>query len=155
MAIYTASSVSTIVTASANAVLFGFRASTARRCFIREIGFFYRTAPTTSGQLGLQRSTALGTGAITAVVGQAHEPGEPAAIGQVETAWATAAPTTANLYMKRFGSAPTIGNGMVWRFDEGSGLVVPLGSAATGEIVVCNLVATAPGTMDFWFTWEE
>lgn len=155
MAIYTASGRSTLVTASANAVLAGFRASTARRAYIREIGLFYITAPTTSGALGLQRSTALGTGSITAVVGQAHDPGEPAAIGQIETDWATAKPTTANNYMKRWTSAATIGNGMVWRFDEDTGLVVPLGNTATGEIVICNLQGTAPGTFDFYVTWEE
>jgi hypothetical protein len=116
---------------------------------------FYVTAPTTSGALGLQRSTALGTGAITAVVGQAHDTGEPATNAQVETAWATAAPTTANNYLKSWASAPTIGNGMVWRFDEGNGLLVPLGNTATGEIVICNLLGTAPGTMEFYVTWDE
>jgi len=155
MAVYTAGSRSTIVTASANAVLAGFRASTTDRCWIREIGLFYVTAPTTSGSLGIQRSTALGTGAITAVIGQAHDPNEPATTGQVETAWATAAPTTANNYMKRWSSAPTIGNGMVWRFDEGDGLLVPLGSAVNGELCICNLLATAPGTFEFYITWTE
>lgn len=155
MAIYSARSRSTLVTASANAVLWAFKGSTTRICKVREIGMFYVTAPTTSGALGLQRSLALGTGTITAVVGQAHDSAQPATTAQVETDWATAKPTTNNLYFKGWTSAPTIGNGMVWRFDEDTGLEMPLASAANGELCICNLLGTAPGTMEFWITWDE
>lgn len=155
MPVYSAGGVSTLTTATANAPLVGFRGSTTVRCAVREIGVFMLTGATTSGNLGLQRSTALGTGSLTSVTGQAHDPGDPATSGVLVTNWATLKPTTADVYFKRFALATSIGSGFIWRFDEGPGLVVPLGSAATGELVICNLTATAPGTFQVWITWEE
>ncbi len=156
MPLYEASSRSTLVTATAGAVLFGFRASTSRMARIREIQLFNITAPATSGALGLVRSTALGTGALTAVAGMPLNPDDPAAGGQVITNWATAVPTTggAGATLRRIAVPATIGNGVMWVWDR-EPLIVPPGSAVNGELAFINLQATAPGTWDVTVVWEE
>lgn len=157
MARYSAASRSTLVGATAGSVLFGFRASTTRLAYVFEIGLFNITAPTTSGALGLVRSTALGTGALTGVAGIAEDPQAAAGGGQVVTAWATLAPTTGGVgtTLRRFTSPASFGNGVIWTWPEASPLEVPVGSAANGELAIINLQATAPGTYDFYFAWEE
>lgn len=155
MPVFEASARSTLVTATAGAVLFGFKAGSLR-ARIREIHLFNITAPTTSGALGLNRSTALGTGALTGLVGIPHDPSDSATTAQVITAWATAVPTVvAASTLRRFDSPASFGNGVIWTFDTMDPLVVPAAPAVNAELVFTNLQASAPGTYDFTFVWEE
>lgn len=157
MPFYEAATTTTLVTASANAPLVALRAVSAA-LFVQEIHIFYRTAPTTSGALGLVRSTALGTGTLTSVAGQARMPltGMPAATGIIVTNWATLAPTlSATTYSRRFSASPTIGNGVIWTFDGNEQLGVAGSAGATSELIIANLVATAPGTFDVVVIWRE
>lgn len=140
----------TLVTASAGAPLFALRAI-SRPCWVRELHMFYATAPTTSGGLGLNRSTALGTGALTGVIAFPVDGAVGAAAGTVElvTAWATLAPTitAANTLRRWFAGAAAIGTGTIWVWEP-PGLYIPGNATATSELVVQNLQATAPGTLD-------
>lgn len=157
MPFYEAATTTTLVTATANAPLVAIRA-VSQPLFLQEIHIFYRTAPTTSGALGLVRSTALGTGALTSVTGQPRVPvtGIPAATGLIVTNWATLAPTlTSTTYLRRWSASPTIGNGVIWTFDPGEALIIAGSAGATSELIIANLVATAPGTMDITVIWRE
>lgn len=157
MPAFEASTRTTLVTATALAPLAAFRAATAQRARIREIGIFTVTAPTTVGGIGLMRSTALGTGALTSAVGINREPGDSVTTGQIVSAWATAAPTVgaAATVFRRASFPASVGQGVIWTWDIVDPLLVPLGNTATGELVFVNLNATAPGTYDIYVTWEE
>ncbi len=123
---------------------------------MREIHLFGVTAPTTSGHLGLCRSTALGTGALTSVTPVARNPDAAAAVSVLVTNWATAAPTNGGIgtVFRRWAQSAAIGNGIIWTFD-GDLIEVPLGSAATGELCIVNMMATAPGTFEITVVLEE
>jgi hypothetical protein len=155
--IYEASATTTLTTATANVALCALRAVT-QPLFVREIHIYYATAPTTSGRLGLTRSTALGTGTLTSVNGVIREnlTGSAASTGLLVTNWATAAPTvSATAYFRRFAAGPAIGNGIIWTFDPEPGLFLQGSAGATSELVIANLVAVAPGTAEVVFVWRE
>lgn len=155
MPVYEAAAVTTLVTATANAPLCALRGVT-RPLFVREIHLFYATAPTTSGRLGITRSTAIGTGALTSVTGVPRTTLAATGTGVLVTAWATLAPTVSSTaYFRRFAAVAAIGNGVIWTFDGDNGLIVPGSAGATSELVVTNLVAVAPGTIETTFVWEE
>lgn len=124
--------------------------------WLRELHLWYVTAPTTSGGLGLARSTALGTGALTGVVGFPANPSDPTGTAEAITAWATLAPTfTAGAFFRRwFSGAAAIGTGMIWTFEP-PGLYIAGSASATSELVLVNLQATAAGTLDLTWIYEE
>lgn len=157
MPIYEVSGRTTIVTATIGAALCALRAVT-RPCKIWEIHLFYVTAPTTSGEVGLCRSTALGTGALTSVtpVARSTATGIAAATALLNTAWATAGPTNggAPAIFRRFSAAATIGNGVIWTFDR-EPLEVAGSAGVASELCLVNSIATAPGTLDVTFVYEE
>ena len=130
------------------APLCAIRGSTTRPTFVKEIEIFGITAPTTSGALGLCRSTALGTGSLTSMTPLPHDPTGATCGAVIVTAWATLAPTVGAIttVMRGWAQPVSIGNGVIWRFDDDDGLEIPLGNTATGELVIVNLMATAPGT---------
>lgn len=154
-AIYEVSSRTTLVTATALAPLAAFRGSTGVRTRVKEIHLFAITAPTTSGGLGLMRSTALAVTPSGVVTGLPRDTGDAATTAQLETGWGTA-PTVGAVgtVLRRFACGPSIGSGVIWTFDE-EPLTVPLGSAATGELVLVNLQATAPGTWDMTVVFAD
>lgn len=157
MARYEAAVRTTLVGATAGSVLFGLRAIT-RPLYLRELHMWYVTAPTTSGGLGLNRSTTAGTGALTGLIGQATDGAANAAAGTGEavTAWATAAPviTAANTLRRWFAGAAAIGTGIVWVWEP-PGIYVPGSAGATSELAVQNLQGTAPGTLDVTWVFDE
>lgn len=156
MALFEVSARTTLVTATVAAALAAIRASTTRPTFLRELHLFSATAPTTSGELGLCLSTALGTGALTSVTPVARERniGAPGAV--LVTNWATLAPTNGGVgtVFRRWAQSPAIGNGMVWTWD-GEPFEIPLGNTATGELCIVNLLGTAPGTLNITAVLEE
>jgi hypothetical protein len=158
MASYEAAVTTTIVTATAGAVLGAFHAG-ARPARITEIELFNITAPTTSGGIGLCRSTALGTGALTGQLGQATDPSnDVAALATVVASWATTAPTVAaspfNTF-RRWSSPASFGNGVIWTWPSDDPMVVPANSAVNSELCIINLQGTAPGTYFFVVRWKE
>jgi hypothetical protein len=157
MPVYEVSGLTTIVTATIGAPLCALRAVT-RPVRIWEIHAFYVTAPTTSGEFGLCRSTALGTGTLTSVtpVARSTATGIAAATSLLNTAWATLAPTNAGAgaIFRRFAASATIGNGIIWTFDR-EPLEVAGSAGATSELILVNAIATAPGTLAVTFVVEE
>lgn len=154
MPVYEASARSTLVTATANAPLWAFRQIDNQLAAVREIHLFSKTAPTTSGSIGIVRSTALGTGTLTTVVGQPRNPNAAATSSGVVTNWATAVPTIGTVF-RRFTSPATLGNGVVWSIDLIDPIFVIGNAAATSELVFVNLDAAAPGTYDITVVWES
>jgi hypothetical protein len=144
------------VTATAGAVLFGFRGSTARPTKVWEIQLFNVTAPTTSGALGLVVATGIGSGAITGNVGQSRNRGAVASTAQAWTNFATTLPTVGAVgtSLRRMAIGATIGNGIIWTFDA-EPVELALGGAIGGDLCLINLNATAPGTYDFSFIYDE
>jgi hypothetical protein len=153
---YEAAVTTTLVGASAGSVLAAFRAGT-RPCYIYEIHLFGVTAPTTSGSVGLTRSTAIGTGTLTQQLGQTRDKLAIAALGGIVTNWGTAAPTVAaSPYntLRRWAQPASIGNGIIWVFDRVP-LEISANNAVDSELCLINLVATAPGTYNMSCIWEE
>lgn len=155
MARYEAAVRTTLVTASANAPLFALR-GISNAVFLRELHLWYVTAPTTSGAIALTRSTALGTGTLTGLLGQPTDPNYPAGTGEVITNWGTAVPTltTTAIIRRWIAGAAAIGTGIIWVWEP-PGLYVPGSAGATSELIVTNLTANAPGTFDATFVWDE
>ena len=155
MAIYEVSGRTTLTTATVAAALCALRAVT-RFCRIYEIHAFYVTAPTTSGNLALCFSTALGTGTLTSVTPVARSSRAQGATAVLNTNWATAAPTNggAGALFRRVSLGATIGNGIIWTFDR-EPLELVGSAAATSELCLCNSIATAPGTIDVTFVYDE
>ena len=158
MPVYEASCLTTLVSASANAPLAAYRASTSQRSEIIEVGISYLTAPTTSGGIGLARSSAIGTGTLTSVSGKPRDPSDsiPATPGQLITNWGTAAPTvdTASIF-RRWAFPASLGNGVIWTYDRIDPMEVAAATAATSELIFINLPGTAPGTFYIYVAWEE
>jgi hypothetical protein len=156
VAVYALSTRTTVTTATALTPIWAFLASTTQRAAVREISLFNVTAPTTSGGVGLMRSTSLGTATTTNGSEVSREPGAAASDARVETAWSAAPGVgTVDTVFRRWHHGTAIGNGMVWTFDLTAPLMVPLGSAATGKLVLVNLQATAAATYDITIVWDD
>jgi hypothetical protein len=158
MARYEAAVRTTITTATAATPLAALRAIT-RPAWLRELHIQYVTAgPASASGLALIPSTAIGTGALTGLIGLAVNPSDLAGTAEAITNWGTAIPTNAGLAASRrrwlSGSTTPIGTALVWIF-EAPGFYVPGSASATSEILLCNMAATAPGTMDLTWVYEE
>lgn len=152
---YDSSTVTTLVTATANAPLAAFRAGQSTRpVYIYEIGIFGRTAPTTSGAIGIARSSALSVTPSGLVVGVPRDPARPNAGAGLITGWATAPTLTSPTFIRRWDQPATIGNGIIWTFDRDNPLTL-VASGATSELVFANLLATAPGTFEIYVGFDE
>jgi hypothetical protein len=157
MAIFEATALTTLVTASAGSPLGALRAGT-KPMRVYEIGHSAITAPTTSGRLSLGHSTAIGTGALTQVFGASVDPANysTAALGSIVTAWATAVPTLTSTTRKRaFAFPPNIGAAVIWSWPNDREMVIPPNAAANSELVLINDIAFAPGTWLIYAVWEE
>lgn len=150
---YEVSCLTTIVTATAGTPISSLRAA-GKSATLRELHIWAVTAPTTRGALALAMSTALGTGALTNVIPVAYDPHNavlPTALAI--TAWATLAPTVGT-WMRRYCSSPAIGQGIVWTFGA-EGLTIPCSGVTSNELVLLNASATAPGTWDVTYVYDE
>lgn len=149
MPVYTISSRTTVTTGTALTPIAALRSSTANRTEIREIQLFNVTAPTTSGGVGLMRSTGQGTASASVTTPQPRDPSSSGDTAILETAW-SAAPTVGAVgtVMKRWHHGTSIGNGIVWTYDLTSPLILPASNTATGSLVLVNLQATAAATYD-------
>lgn len=150
MGLYHARAVSTITTGTAGTPLWAIRGDTTNRTFIRELRIFNLTAPTTSGNIALTRSTALGTGSLTSVTLMPRDPRNTAADvdAKIVTAWATLAPTVgaASTYEDGFAHGTAIGNGIMPVYDLTAPLTLEEGDSATGEFVFVNAHSIVAGT---------
>jgi hypothetical protein len=137
----------------ANSVYFQVKTAAADRVHIREIGVFITAAPTTAPSLVLARSTALGTSSTT-VLGQALDPGDPAATATFDSAWSSAPTfTTTGPFLRTIGMPVTAGSGIIWTFAYGECRVVPVSSGLC--IANLNASGTTTGTFVCYVTWTE
>ncbi len=153
MATYEATARTSITTASVPFA--AFRASTAGRAEIKEIGITQVTAGTSPNTIAIARSLALGVTPGGTFTGLSREPSAVASTATLETTFGTAPTWTANAFFRRWTFGGTVGSGLVWTFDITRMLTIPIGSAANGELVFINLNATVLPTFDVYICWEE
>jgi hypothetical protein len=137
---------------AADAVLANLKAAASDRLFLRQAFFGIEVAPTAAPAFGLKRMNAVGTGAITVASAFAHDSGDGAASGGVETAWATTRPTVTGGSARRGWVPLAVGNGFLFDFRD-SPLVVPLSAG----ICLVNRIASGAtvGTFGGYLEWDE
>lgn len=138
-------------------VVAALRGPTNARATLYELEVFTLTSPTTSLQLALVRSTALGTGTLTGMTGLGRDPDNTGAGGQLISGFATARPTigATTTYQKRIVFPAALGAGIMRSFDLAHPLVLPLGSAANGDLCIVQTTATASGDLVINASWAE
>jgi hypothetical protein len=139
--------------AAANTVYWQLKTAATDRIHIREIGISVVTAPTAAPNFALARSTALGTSSTT-VLGQALDPGDPAATCTFDSAWSSN-PTfnTAGPFLRVLGMPVTAGSGIIWTFAYGECLIVNVSSGLC--IANLNSTSTTVGSFNCYVTWTE
>lgn len=137
------------VTGAAAGPICTFRAGSATRPDIREIGVFVASAPATGPTVGLGRPAAAGAGGLTGTLGQALDPNDPAATSTWVTSFATTQPTAPTNFFDRLTLPNVIGAGYVWTFGINE-LAVP----ASGDLVLWQASALAV-TYEAFIKFEE
>jgi hypothetical protein len=135
----------TKTTGAAAGLLAQLRAGSTRDLRVTEIGVFASTA--VSGEVGLIRPTAVGSGFTSSGVGAPMDNVTGAGVAVVDTA-ATTAPTIGSNYMRRIVLPASVGAGVIWTFS--SGIVVPL----SGAIALWQISAAAV-TYSVYFDYDE
>lgn len=132
---------------AAAAWLFGLRCPSTKDARVFEIGVFAETA--VAGTIGLRRTTTAGTGAATSTTPTADDTSATAA-GSVllDTAFATAVPSSNATYMRRTALPAVIGAGVIWTFPQG--LIVPVSGA-----IQIEQISTAAVTYGFYVAYDE
>jgi hypothetical protein len=117
----------TITKASAAAAgwVAGLRCPAAVDARIWEIYVFTESA--VAGAIELKRVTTAGTGAATSVVPVAEDYQSSVATTVIDTAFATAAPLSTGVSIRRYSFPATVGQGIMWQFP--TGLCVPAAGA--------------------------
>jgi hypothetical protein len=115
----------------------------ARRVRVLEVGISLAAA--TASTYGLGRPASAGT-ATSPVLAQAQDPADIAALASGAVTW-SAAPTAPTVFLRRLGTAATIGSGVVWTFSR---LVIPV----NGSLVLWNLAANSAATEVYWSVEE-
>ena len=160
--LYRARARTTLAPTAANGVLCAFRPG-ARPADILEVRCILRNtpalsaAPTAGFAIGIARSSALGTGALTQQLGVTLKStaGQEASTGGIVTAWATTAPTPGTILDSQIGGTQ-IGYPIVFAWDRLSLLELPDNTDATAEL--CLILSEAHGTaplLDVIVTWDE
>ena len=117
------------------------------RARIREIGLFVNAA--TASSIGLIRPSN-GPVATTSFLGQAEDAAAPASTVNLDNAWSTA-PTIGALFLRRITLPATIGNGVVWTWNPGEELIVPVSS----YLVFWNFGAATGSVLNMYVKWIE
>lgn len=132
--------------AASGATYATIHAVASRRLAIAEIGFSNNAATASSIQLIRPANTPV---ASTSVLGQADDPAEAAATGNIDTAWSTAPTIGSNVPLQRIVLPATAGAGGIWTFP--TGLVIPL----SGWLVVWNFGGAAGSAQSLYVVWDE
>ena len=114
---------------------------------IREIGMFVNAA--TASSIGIIRPSN-SPAASTSILGVAEDSSDPASTVNLDTAWGTA-PTVGTNYLRRITIPATIGNGVIWTFNPGEELVVPVSSF----LVFWNFGGVAGSVLNMYVKWSE
>ena len=114
---------------------------------IREIGMFVNAA--TASSIGIIRPSN-SPAASTSALGQAEDSSDPASTVNLDTAWGTA-PTVGTNYLRRITIPATIGNGVIWTFNPGEELIIPV----NGFLVFWNFGAATGSVLNMYVKWSE
>lgn len=138
---------------AANSAMWQLKTTTATRARVFEIGISIAVAPTTAPSWKLARATALGTSSAT-VTAEEEDPGGPAAITVLDTAWSVQ-PTVSATNMRLYATPITAGSGIVWTWPDHRPLIIP--NAAASGLVIVNTIATGttPGSFNIYCVFEE
>lgn len=115
------------------------------RGYLVELGISLNAATASSIQLIRASNTPV---ASTSNLGQAEDPGDPAATINVDTAWSTA-PTVGTLPFRRIVLPATAGAGIIWTFPLG--LKIPVSS----WLVIWNYGASAGSALSLYTVFDE
>jgi hypothetical protein len=135
----------TVTTGAAAGPIAAFIASASAKPDLREIGLFAATA--VSGTILIGRPAANVT-TTTTMLGQALDPGDPAATCSLTTVLPTAGTVPANPF-RRFVLPATIGAGIVWVWG-----INELSVAASAQLTLWQ-TSTAAVTYTYYAKWEE
>lgn len=139
---------------AANTVLANLKAGAADRLKLLQVLLSIETAPSTPPVFQLERMNAVGTGAITSTAGAAFDSGEGAAVGVLETAWATTRPTrlATPLGFGRIQLPVTQASAFVFDFTNR-----PLVAALSGGLMLVMTTASGAtvGQIGGTFIWDE
>jgi hypothetical protein len=130
---------------TANTVMWLLKTGANKTCYLRTLGIYIASAPTTAPLFAIASPTALGT-STTTTAGQANRLGDSAAVTTLDSAWSSA-PTfnTSGPFLYLFGLATTAGNGIIYTFNPSEELEIPVSS---GLVIANTLAAGATvGTM--------
>jgi hypothetical protein len=139
---------------TANSVYFQLKNSTTERIYVVEFGISIASAPSTTPQFALARSTATGT-ASTTVLGTQSDPADSSATGTLDSIFSSA-PTfnTAGPFLWSAASPTTAGSAWAWVAPtDRARIVVP----TSGGLCLVNIAASGgtPGAFNFYVAWEE
>jgi hypothetical protein len=139
---------------TADTVMWQLRPGSNDDMFIYEIGLSIATAPTNGPQWRLARSATTGTSATQATP-VLEDPGTNTANGRLDLTWSVASTVAAQSAfsdLRRFTTAATIGNGIVWTWYD-----KPLYVAAGTGLTIANGVAagTTVGSFQIYVRFDE
>jgi hypothetical protein len=138
---------------TASTTLLNLKAAATRSLTLIQVNVFYSVLSTTAYDIGIIRMNAVGTGTITSTAGATFQSGDT---GQavLETAWATARPTTTGKQFARGVIPLTIGAGFMWPiYMVGEGLQIPQNG---GICLIGNSASGATtGTLIGNLLWDE
>jgi hypothetical protein len=141
---------------TANSVVSHLRnLASVERLYIVKIAISILVAPTTGPSFFITRTTSAGTTPTVTLIGQASDPADTAANGNVDGAtWATPPTITAANKIDVGGAGTTPGGAFLWTFYD-KPLVVPTGAANGVGIVNANAAGATVGSFLAAFTWDE
>lgn len=118
------------------------------RARIREIGVFVNAATASNVQIIRPANTPVAT---TSTLGQAEDSADPASTVNLDTAWSTAPTIGANVPLRKIGIPATIGNGVIWSWNPGEELIIPVSS----WLVFWNFGAGNGSVLNLYVRWVE
>jgi hypothetical protein len=138
---------------TAGTTLLNLKAAATRSLTLIQLNVFYSVLSAAAYDLGIIRMNAVGTGTITSSAGATYISGDTAQ-AVLETAWATARPTTTGGQFARGVIPLTIGAGFMWPLVQyGEGVNVP---ANGGICLIGNSASGATlGTLVGSVLWDE
>lgn len=118
------------------------------RARIREIGVFVNAATASSVQLIRPANTPVAT---TSVLGQAEDPADPTSTVNIDTAWSTVPTISTNVPLRKITIPATIGNGVIWSWNPGEELLIPVSS----WLVFWNFGGSTGSVLNGYVRWVE
>lgn len=151
MPVYSITGRTTLVAATATPLAMLLKATTGSIARVSEVGVSMATAVASS--IGLARSTTATTTPTSLGTPTPMNNRDAAGTAISAVAWATIGAATGGAF-RRIALPATVGAGWVWMFDEPY-IVGDQVSAATGELMLVNMVAVVPGLIDWYVSWRE